>query len=102
MMYMQDAIRATIDLMEAPKASVKIRSSYNISGISFTPEEIYNAIQLIAPTFKIAYNPDFRQKIADSWPKSINEQFANKDWGWKADFDLQKTVEIMMKNIKLP
>jgi len=101
MMYMEDAIRATIDLMESPKENVKIRSSYNISGISFTPEEIFNAIQSVVPTFKIKYNPDFRQKIADSWPKSINDDQAKKDWGWNAKFDLQKTVSIMLKNIDL-
>lgn len=99
MMYMEDAIRATIDLMEAPKESVKIRSSYNISGISFTPEEIYSAIKSIVPTFKIEYNPDFRQKIANSWPKSIEDTEAENDWGWKADFDLPKTVKIMLDNI---
>lgn len=101
MMYMEDAIRATIDLMEAPKDSVKIRSSYNISGISFTPEEIYNSIKSIVPTFKIEYNPDFRQKIANSWPKSIEDTEAENDWGWKANFDLPKTVKIMLDNIHL-
>jgi len=101
MMYMEDAIRATIDLMEAPKESVKIRSSYNISGISFTPEEIFNTIKAIIPTFKIAYNPDFRQKIADSWPKSIEDAEAQNDWGWHADFNLPKTVKIMLNNIHL-
>ena len=101
MMYMEDAIRATIDLMEAPKESVKIRSSYNISGISFTPEDIYKAIQSIVPTFKIEYNPDFRQKIADSWPKSIDDTQANEDWGWNSDFNLEKTVKIMLENVRL-
>jgi len=101
MMYMEDAIRATIDLMEAPKESVKIRSSYNISGISFTPEDIYKTIQSIVPTFKIEYNPDFRQKIADSWPKSIDDTQANEDWGWNSDFNLEKTVKIMLENVRL-
>jgi len=101
MMYMEDAIRATIDLMEAPKESVKIRSSYNISGISFTPEDIYNTIQSIIPTFKIEYNPDFRQKIADSWPKSIDDQHASADWGWNSEFNLNKTVKIMLENVRL-
>ena len=101
MMYMEDAIRATIDLMEAPIESVKIRSSYNISGISFTPEDIYNSIKSIVPTFKIEYNPDFRQKIANSWPKSIEDTEAERDWGWKAEFNLSKTVKIMLDNIHL-
>jgi nucleoside-diphosphate-sugar epimerase len=101
MMYMEDAIRATINLMDAPKESVKIRSSYNISGISFTPEDIFNSIKSIVPTFKIKYNPDFRQKIADSWPKSIEDNEAQKDWGWKAEYDLSKTVKIMLENINL-
>ena len=102
MMYMEDAIRATIDLMEAPKESVKIRSSYNISGISFTPEEIFNTIKEIIPTFKIEYNPDFRQKIADSWPENIEDIDAQGDWGWRTNFNLPKTVEIMLNNIHLP
>jgi nucleoside-diphosphate-sugar epimerase len=101
MMYMDDAIRATIDLMETPKENVKIRSSYNISGISFTPEDIYHTIKSIIPTFKIEYNPDFRQKIADSWPKSIDDQSAKKDWGWKPQFDLNKTVKVMLDNVRL-
>ena len=101
MMYMEDAIRATIDLMESPKDSVKIRSSYNISGISFTPEDIFNSIKSIVPTFKIEYNPEFRQKIANSWPKSIEDTEAEKDWGWKAEYDLPKTVKIMLDNIHL-
>ena len=101
MMYMEDAIRATIDLMETPKENVKIRSSYNISGISFTPEEIYSTIKEIIPTFKIKYNPDFRQKIANSWPKSIEDTEAQNDWGWKSSFDLPKTVKIMLDNVHL-
>ena len=101
MMYMEDAIRATIDLMEAPKESVKIRSSYNISGVSFTPEDIFETIKSMVPTFEIEYNPDFRQKIADSWPKSIEDTEAQKDWGWKADYDLTKTVKVMLDNIHL-
>jgi nucleoside-diphosphate-sugar epimerase len=101
MMYMDDAIRATIDLMESPKENIKIRSSYNIAGISFTPEDIFNEIKKHIPSFKIQYNPDFRQKIADSWPKNIDDQYAKKDWSWKADFDLSKTVKVMLDNIRL-
>jgi len=99
MMYMEDAIRATIDLMDTPKENIKIRSSYNISGISFTPEDIYNTIQSVIPTFKIEYKPDFRQNIANSWPKSIEDTEAETDWQWKAKYNLEKTVKIMLENI---
>jgi nucleoside-diphosphate-sugar epimerase len=101
MMYMDDAIRATIELMEAPLESVKIRSSYNLGGISFTPDEIYNAIKVVIPSFKITYKPDFRQSIADSWPGSIDDSHARQDWNWKERYDLEKTVEVMLKNIQL-
>lgn len=99
MMYMDDAIRGTIELMEAPKESIKVRSSYNLAAISFSPEEIAKSIQKHIPEFQITYNPDFRQKIADSWPQSINDQAARKDWGWKHHFDLNKMTEDMLKNI---
>lgn len=99
MMYMADAIRATIELMEAPKEQVKIRSSYNLSGLSFTPAEIYSEIKKHNPSFEITYSPDFRQKIADSWPGSIDDAEAQKDWGWKADFDLEGLVSIMYQNV---
>ena len=101
MMYMEDAIRATIDLMEAPKNNVKIRSSYNIAGISFTPEDIFTEIKKHVPEFKIEYNPDFRQKIADSWPKSIDDSYAKKDWSWAPHYDLNKTVKVMLDNVRL-
>ena len=99
MMYMEDAIRGTVDLMEAPLESVKIRSSYNISGIDFTPKELYDEIAKHIPDFKITYKPDFKQKIADSWPNSIDDSEAQKDWGWKAKFDLESMVKIMLDNI---
>jgi len=99
MMYMEDAIRGTIDLMEAPLESVKIRSSYNISGIDFTPKELYDEIAKYIPDFKITYKPDFKQKIADSWPNSIDDSEAQKDWGWKVKFDLESMVKIMLDNI---
>ncbi len=99
MMYMEDAIRATIDLMEAPVENVKIRSSYNLGGISFTPEEIYAAIKRQRPDFEIEYKPDFRQKIADSWPSSVDDSYAQEDWGWKGIFDLEKMVKIMLDNV---
>ncbi len=82
MMYMPDAIRATIELMEAPLDKIKIRSSYNLAGISFTPKQISDEIKKHISDFKITYSPDFRQSIADSWPTSINDTHAQKDWGW--------------------
>jgi nucleoside-diphosphate-sugar epimerase len=99
MMYMEDAINATISLMEAPAESVKIRSSYNLGGISFTPAEIFNEIKKHRPSFEITYSPDFRQKIADSWPSSIDDSRAKTDWGWKAAYDLEKMVKIMLDNV---
>lgn len=99
MMYMPDAIRATIELMEAPADKVKIRSSYNLSGMSFTPKEIAAEIQKQIPDFKISYKPDFRQQIADSWPQSIDDERARIDWGWKNHYDLSAMVEDMLKNI---
>ena len=96
MMYMDDAVKATLDLMEAPAEKVLVRSSYNVSAMSFSPEEIAASIQKHFPDFKITYNPDFRQAIADSWPKSIDDSKARKDWGWRPDFDLNKmTMEIL-------
>lgn len=100
MMYMPDAIRATIELMEAPVENIKTRTSYNISGMSFSPKEIAAEIKKHIPEFAIDYNPDYRQKIADSWPQSIDDSIANKDWGWKAKFDLSAMTEDMLKNLK--
>jgi nucleoside-diphosphate-sugar epimerase len=100
MMYMPDAIKATIQLMEAPKENIKTRSSYNLSGMSFTPKEIAEAIKQHIPEFTIDYKPDFRQAIADSWPASIDDSVAKKEWGWKADYDLNAMVEDMLKNVK--
>ncbi len=99
MMYMKDAIRATISLMEAPIDTIKIRSSYNLAGISFTPEEIFEEIRKTSPDFEIDYQPDFRQKIANSWPSSIDDDHAQKDWGWKGEFDLEKLCKIMLNNV---
>jgi len=98
-MYMEDAIRATISLMEAPSEQVKIRSSYNLAAISFNPEEITESIQKHLPDFKISYAPDFRQAIADSWPQSIDDSEAQNDWGWKHRFDLDAITEVMLENI---
>ena len=83
MMYMPDAIRATIELMEAPAEKITVRTSYNISGMSFSPKEIAAEIKKHIPDFTIAYKPDYRQAIADSWPQSIDDSVARKDWGWK-------------------
>jgi len=100
MMYMDDAIRATISLMEAAPETVKIRSSYNIAGMSFNPEEIAASIRKHIPNFTLSYAPDFRQAIADSWPQSINDTEAREHWGWKPEFDLDAMTEVMLKNIK--
>ena len=88
MMYMDDAIRATIELMEAESSKITIRSSYNVSGISFTPHEIAQQIKKTLPNFEINYVPDFRDEIAKSWPFLINDQVAKKDWGWKPNINL--------------
>jgi nucleoside-diphosphate-sugar epimerase len=100
MMYMPDAIRATIELMEAPAEQVKIRSSYNLAGISFTPKEIAAEVSKHIPNFEMSYNSDFRQEIADSWPSSINDEHAQNDWGWKLEYNLEKMTSDMMKNLK--
>ena len=100
MMYMPDGIRATLDLMHASSDQINIRSSYNIAGMSFNPDQIYQAIKKQYPDFSIAYKPDFRQKIADTWPQSIDDSEAAKDWGWKPDFDLDKMVADMIKHLK--
>ena len=99
MMYMEDAIRATIELMEAPIEAIKIRSAYNLSGCSFTPSQLAENISTHIPSFEISYSPDFRQLIADSWPKSIDDSHARNDWGWKEKFDLEKIVDIMLENV---
>jgi nucleoside-diphosphate-sugar epimerase len=99
MMYMPDAIKATLDLMHAPAEQIKVRSSYNLSAISFSPKEIYESIKIHYPSFEISYNPDFRQSIADSWPDSIDDSAARKDWGWKHEFDLQKMTEDILANL---
>lgn len=99
MMYMEDAIRATIELMEAPSENIKIRSSYNLSGCSFTPAQLAKEIQKIQPGFTISYSPDFRQQIADSWPNSIDDLSAREDWGWKEKYGVSEMVRIMLENV---
>jgi nucleoside-diphosphate-sugar epimerase len=96
MMYMDDAIRATIEIMEAPASKIKVRSSYNLAGMSFTPAQMATSIQEEINNFTISYAPDFRQKIADSWPNSIDDSFAKNDWGWQPIFDLKATTEVML------
>ncbi len=100
MMYMPDAIRATIELMEADASKISVRTSYNISGMSFSPKEIAAAIQKHIPDFSISYKPDYRQPIADSWPQSIDDAVARKDWGWKEEFDLERMTKDMLENLK--
>ncbi|MCF1190166.1 NAD-dependent epimerase/dehydratase family protein [Mangrovimonas sp. AS39] len=98
MMFMDDAIKATTNLMEAPEDDVKIRSSYNLAAMSFTPQDLFEAIKKHIPDFTITFNPDFRQKIADSWPKSIDDSSARNDWHWQHAFDIEKmTVEMLEK-----
>ena len=100
MMYMPDAIRATIELMEAPVEKISVRTSYNISGVSFSPKEIADEIKNHLPDFTISYNPDYRQAIAQSWPQSIDDSVARKDWGWKPKYDLPALTAEMLKNVK--
>ena len=100
MMFMDDAIRATLQIMETPAEKIKERSAYNLAAMSFTPKEMAESIKTVIPKFKIAYEPDFRQEIANSWPSSIDDSIAQKDWNWKAEFDLQKTTETMLENLK--
>jgi nucleoside-diphosphate-sugar epimerase len=100
MMYMDDAIRATVEIMQADKDAIKIRSSYNLAGISFTPAEIAEEIKKHLPNFTISYKPDFRQKIADSWPASIDDSAAREDWGWKHEFEMDSMTEVMLENLK--
>ena len=99
MMYMPDAIRATIELMEAPKEKINIRTSYNLSGMSFSPKEIAQEIKKSIPEFEIIYKPDSRQAIANSWPQSIDDSVAAKDWSWKAEYDLAEMTKDMLENV---
>ena len=99
MLYMPDALKATLDIMHAPADQIKIRSSYNLAGMSFDPKEITASIQKYVPGFTTEYNPDHRQKIADSWPNSIDDSEARNDWGWKPAFDLDAMTQDMLKNL---
>ena len=100
MMYMPDAIRGTLELMDAPLDSLKNNSNYNLSGMSFSAAELADAIQKIVPDFKCTFKPDYRQKIADSWPISIDDESARKEWGWKPSFDITSMTKDMMKNLR--
>ena len=100
MVYMQDAIRATMEIMQVERKKLTINSSYNLAAISFSPEEIANEIKLLFPEFQITYNPDFRNNIALSWPSVIDDSFARNDWGWEHNFDLKKTTLEMVNGIK--
>lgn len=100
MMYMPDAIRATMELMHAPANQISVRTSYNISGMSFSPKEIAASIQKSIPDFQLTCEPDYRQAIADSWPQSIDDSVANQDWGWKPEYDLDKMTLDMIENLK--
>ncbi|WP_407557079.1 NAD-dependent epimerase/dehydratase family protein [Winogradskyella sp. 4-2091] len=100
MMFMDDAIKATTEIMAAPSENLTIRSSYNLSAISFTPKEIADSIKAEMPEFKMSYKPDFRQAIADSWPSSIDDSVARKDWNWSHDFDLKTMTSEMLKQLK--
>ena len=99
MMFMEDAIKATMAIMEAPTEHLNIRSSYNLAAMSFAPEEIASSITAEIPDFIIDYEPDFRQEIADSWPSSIDDSQARKDWGWEPSFDLKNTTKEMLTNL---
>ena len=100
MMYMPDAIDATLKLMQADSDKIKIRSSYNIAGTSFCPNELANEIKKHIPKFSITYQPDFRQAIADSWPDSIDDSYAQSEWNWKAQYDINKMTFDMLENLK--
>ena len=100
MMYMPDAIRATIELMEAPRENIHIRTSYNLAAVSFSPQQIAEEIQKHLPQFTIAYKPDYRQAIADSWPQSIDDSVAQNEWGWKPEYDLSRMTNDMLQNLQ--
>jgi len=100
MMYMEDAIRGSVELMESDAKNISVRSSYNFAAMSFTPEEIAREIKKHIPDFSITYSPDFRQKIADSWPESIDDEIARSDWGWKEKFSLSEMTSDILRNLE--
>ena len=99
MMYMADALDATIGLMQADRSKLTVKSSYNLAAISFSPAEIAAEIKKHIPEFEIVYEPDFRQAIAESWPQSIDDSVAQKDWGWKFRYGLKEMTEVMLTEI---
>lgn len=99
MMFMDDAIKATVDIMEAPSENIRVRSSYNLAAMTFTPKELANQIKTLIPEFEISYEPDFRQSIADSWPSSIDDSEARRDWGWEHEYDLSKLTTTMLEGL---
>lgn len=100
MLFMPDAIQATIQLMEAERSKLTINSAYNLGGMSITPDQVYQEIQKELPGFTISYKPDFRQAIADTWPQSVDDSLASKDWDFKQNYDLEKMTGIMLKEIR--
>lgn len=100
MLYMPDAIRGTLELMEAAASRLSVRTSYNLAGMSFTPEEVTNSIRREKPDFKTSYKPDFRQAIADSWPQSIDDSAARHDWGWRPEYDLDAMTKDMLLHLE--
>jgi threonine 3-dehydrogenase len=101
MLYMPDAVRATLELMEAPSNKISVRTSYNLAGMSFSPEEVATSIRKLMPNFKINYKPDFRQAIADSWPASIDDSAARQDWGWRPEYDLDAMTKDMLHHLAM-
>lgn len=101
MIFIDDAIRATIELMDAPAEKIKTRTSYNLEGMSFSPQELFEAIKKTMPNFEISYTPDFRQQIASSWPNSINDVQAREDWGWKPKYNLENMTKVMLEKLEL-
>lgn len=100
MMYMTDAINATVSLMEADASKISVRSSYNVGALSFSPQELKKEINKFIPEFSISYRPDFRQAIAESWPSSVDDTQARKDWGWQHEFDLSRMSQTMLDGLK--
>ena len=98
MMYMPDAVRSILELMEAPADNITVRSSYNLAAMSFAPKDLAAAILEVLPDFKIEYHPDFRQEIANTWPQRIDDSRASQDWGWKPEFDLKAMTEDILAN----